>query len=104
MKWVSRTPPFASSTSGNFELIFVAADERDVVRLRTNYRKNKEVYLCTVPTCRRKRHKRCFSPTTYLNKLKNTRVVQRPDEKLYDVAPRQAAFGRRFCRPQPPDL
>jgi hypothetical protein len=28
-----------------FELIYVAADERDVVRLRTNYRKGEEVYL-----------------------------------------------------------
>lgn len=27
------------------ELIYVAADERDVVRLRTNYRKGEEVYL-----------------------------------------------------------
>lgn len=34
-----------------YELIFVAADERDVVRLRTNYRKGEEVYLyrTTVP-------------------------------------------------------
>jgi hypothetical protein len=28
-----------------YELIFVAADERDVIRLRTNYRKGAEVYL-----------------------------------------------------------
>jgi len=28
-----------------FELTYVAADERDVVRLRTNYRKGEEVYL-----------------------------------------------------------
>jgi hypothetical protein len=28
-----------------FELIYVAADERDVVRLRTNYRQDEEVYL-----------------------------------------------------------
>jgi hypothetical protein len=28
-----------------FELIYVAADERDVVRLRTNYRKGEDVYL-----------------------------------------------------------
>jgi len=28
-----------------FELVYVAADERDVVRLRTNYRKGEEVYL-----------------------------------------------------------
>ena len=28
-----------------YELIFVAADERDVIRLRTNYRKDEEVFL-----------------------------------------------------------
>jgi hypothetical protein len=28
-----------------YELIFIAADERDVIRLRTNYRKDEEVYL-----------------------------------------------------------
>jgi hypothetical protein len=28
-----------------FELVYVAADERDLVRLRTNYRKGEEVYL-----------------------------------------------------------
>jgi hypothetical protein len=28
-----------------YELIFIAADERDVIRLRTNYRKAEEVYL-----------------------------------------------------------
>ncbi len=28
-----------------YELIYIAADERDVVRLRTNYRKGEEVYL-----------------------------------------------------------
>jgi hypothetical protein len=28
-----------------FELVYVVADERDVVRLRTNYRKGEEVYL-----------------------------------------------------------
>ena len=28
-----------------FELIYIAADERDVVRLRTNFRKGEEVYL-----------------------------------------------------------
>ena len=28
-----------------YELIYVAADERDVIRLRTNYRKDEEVYL-----------------------------------------------------------
>ena len=28
-----------------FELIYIAADERDVIRLRTNYRKGEEVYL-----------------------------------------------------------
>jgi hypothetical protein len=33
-----------------FELMYVAADERDVVRLRTNYRKGEEAYLFRVMT------------------------------------------------------
>jgi Domain of unknown function (DUF4105) len=31
-----------------YELIFITADERDVIRLRTNYRKDEEVYLYRV--------------------------------------------------------
>ncbi|MEO5917277.1 MAG: DUF4105 domain-containing protein [Luteolibacter sp.] len=28
-----------------FELVYIAADERDIIRVRTNYRKNEDVYL-----------------------------------------------------------
>ena len=28
-----------------FELIYIAADERDIIRVRTNYRKNEDIYL-----------------------------------------------------------
>lgn len=35
-----------------YELIYVAADERDVIKLRTNYRRREEVYLYRVMTSR----------------------------------------------------
>ena len=36
-----------------YELAYIVSDERDVVRLRTNFRKDEEVYLfrTTVPAC-----------------------------------------------------
>ena len=33
-----------------YELVYVAADERDIIRLRTNYRKGEEVYLYRTTT------------------------------------------------------
>ena len=33
----------------HYELIYMASDERDVVRLRTNYRKGEEIYLFHTP-------------------------------------------------------
>jgi len=55
-----------------YELIFVASDERDVIRLRTNYRKDEEVYM----------YRTTLSPETaravfliyvrYLNKLRDS--------------------------------
>jgi hypothetical protein len=53
-----------------YELIFIAADERDVIRLRTNYRKDEEVYRYAIragpPTARA-----IFQTyIAYLNKLR----------------------------------
>lgn len=53
-----------------YELIFIAADERDVIRLRTNYRKDEEVYLyrCNVPPSTARAM--FLTYITYLNKLR----------------------------------
>ncbi len=54
-----------------YELIFITADERDVIRLRTNYRKDEEVYLyrTSVPVERARAIFLIYAD--YLNKLKD---------------------------------
>src|SRR6516165_8029507 len=54
-----------------YELIFVAADERDVIRLRTNYRKDEEVYMyrTTVPPAAAREIFLVY--VSYLNRLKD---------------------------------
>ena len=54
-----------------YELIFVAADERDVIRLRTNYRKDEEVFLyrTTIPPARAREIFLLYAD--YLNKLRD---------------------------------
>jgi Domain of unknown function (DUF4105) len=54
-----------------YGLIFVAADERDVIRLRTNYRKDEEVYMYRVRVQPEVARAMFFTYITYLNKLKN---------------------------------
>jgi Domain of unknown function (DUF4105) len=54
-----------------YELIFVAADERDVIRLRTNYRKNEEVYMYRVSIPPEAARAMFLTYVTYLNKLKD---------------------------------
>ncbi len=54
-----------------FGLIFVAADERDVIRLRTNYRKDEEVYLYRVKVQPEVARVMFLTYITYLNKLKD---------------------------------
>jgi hypothetical protein len=54
-----------------FGLIFVAADERDVIRLRTNYRKDEEVYLYRVHVQPEAARAMFLTYVTYLNKLKD---------------------------------
>jgi len=53
-----------------YGLIFVAADERDVIRLRTNYRKDEEVYLYRVQVQPEVARSMFLTYVTYLNKLK----------------------------------
>jgi hypothetical protein len=57
-----------------FELVYIAADERDVVRLRTNYRPGEEVYLFRL-TASVEQVRRLF--LDYLRRLNSLR--QRPE-------------------------
>ena len=54
-----------------YELIFVAADERDVIRLRTNFRKDEEVFLYRASLGPESAHAIFLTYTNYLNKLKD---------------------------------
>ena len=54
-----------------YGLIFVVADERDVIRLRTNYRKDEEVYIYRVHVQPEVARAMFLTYATYLNKLKD---------------------------------
>jgi hypothetical protein len=54
-----------------YGLIFVAADERDVIRLRTNYRKDEEVYLYRLQVQPEVARSMFLTYVTYQNKLKD---------------------------------
>ena len=54
-----------------YGLIFVAADERDVIRLRTNYRKDEEVYMYRVHVQQEVARSMFLTYVSYLNKLKD---------------------------------
>jgi hypothetical protein len=53
-----------------YELIFVAADEGDVIRLRTNYRKEEEVFLYRGKVGPKSTHDIFLTYIGYLNQLK----------------------------------
>jgi hypothetical protein len=54
-----------------YELIFIAADERDVIRLRTNYRKNEEVYMYRTNVPANVARKFLLTYLVYLNRLRD---------------------------------
>ena len=54
-----------------YGLIFVAADERDVIRLRTNYRKDEEVYMYRIQVQPEVARAMFLTYVNYLNKLKD---------------------------------
>jgi Domain of unknown function (DUF4105) len=54
-----------------YELIFIAADERDVIRLRTNYRKDEEVYMYRTKATPELARKFFMTYVDYLNNLRN---------------------------------
>jgi len=54
-----------------YELIFVAADERDVIRLRTNYRKGEEVSMYRMQAPAEIARAMFLTYVTYLNRLKD---------------------------------
>jgi hypothetical protein len=52
-----------------YELIFIAADERDVIRLRTNFRKDEEVYMYRTNLPPEIARKLFLTYVAYLNRL-----------------------------------
>jgi Domain of unknown function (DUF4105) len=54
-----------------YTLIFVTADERDVIRLRTNYRKDEEVYMYRIDAPPEISRSLLFTYISYLNKLRD---------------------------------
>ena len=54
-----------------YGLIFVASDERDVIRLRTNYRKDEEVYLYRTKVPPPNARAMFLAYVAYLNKLRD---------------------------------
>ena len=54
-----------------YGLMFVAADERDVIRLRTNYRKDEEVYMYRIHVQPEVARAMFLTYVTYLNKLRD---------------------------------
>ncbi len=54
-----------------YELIFITADERDVIRLRTNYRKDEEVFLYRTTVSADRGREIFLVYADYLNKLRD---------------------------------
>ncbi len=54
-----------------YELIFITADERDVIRLRTNYRKDEQVFLYRTTVTPDEARKIFLIYADYLNKLRD---------------------------------
>ncbi len=54
-----------------YELIFIAADERDVIRLRTNFRKDEEVYMYRTNVPPEIARKLFLTYVAHLNRLKD---------------------------------
>ena len=82
-----------------YELIFIAADERDVIRLRTNYRKDEEVYLYRANVPPRTAQAMFLTYIAVHEQAERaSRVVQRGDEELHHHN-RQAACGEDVPSP-----
>ena len=77
-----------------YELIFIAADERDVIRLRTNYRKDEQVFSvshhCVGGPGAQDIPHLCRLPEQV---ARSSRVVQRADPKLHHHARYQDRRG-----------
>jgi hypothetical protein len=54
-----------------FELIYIVADERDVIRVRTNYRKGEDIYLYRLTISPEKARERFLEYIHSLNALRN---------------------------------
>jgi hypothetical protein len=54
-----------------YELVFITADERDVIRLRTNYRKDEEVFMYRTAVSAERAREIFLIYAEYLNKLRD---------------------------------
>lgn len=53
-----------------YELIYIVSDERDVIRVRTNYRKNEDIYLYRINISPERARERFMEYVTSLNSLR----------------------------------
>jgi len=83
-----------------YELIFVVADERDVIRLRTNYRRDEEVHLYRGTLGPEEAREMFLAYVQYLNQLKS-------HPEWYNAATRNCTttldrqLAAKVARPQP---
>ena len=54
-----------------FEIIYIAADERDVIRVRTNYRKGEDIYLYRTTATRAQARERFLEYLRSLNQIRD---------------------------------
>ena len=79
-----------------YGLTYIASDERDVIRLRTNYRKDEEVYLFRTAASPALARKSLW--ITWCGRTKSalaSRVVQRPYQQLHNQHRRVRSRGAR---------
>ena len=78
-----------------YELIYVVADERDVLRVRTNYRQGEDVYLYRVLTSQAQARERFLEYVNALNALRTRpRWYNAVTTNLYHERPRPASHER----------
>lgn len=75
-----------------FDLIFIASDERDVVRVRTNYRKGEDVYLYRTTAGLKHTRERFLEYIRSINELRN-------QSRWYNAVTTNCTTGIRSQRP-----
>jgi hypothetical protein len=71
-----------------FELVYVVADERDVIRVRTTYRRPQEdVYVYRLRAPRENIRRAFLDYLRAINDLRDPPVLQHPHDELHDGHP-----------------